>query len=204
MIDNFEKIKGLFYFAEENNMFFCCQLIRRRKDLDEEDKVGIVKSFFIKSKDHLEQLKDEIIFLCEYYKARAYINVAGKEFAEMQKLMLLKLAEANFNNNLINPEKLLSSVAGLTKPKKETWVVDIDDLSIKENIREKLIELYIEAGYGELTAEYLIMAEIPTVNGIHFIVIPFNLKKFKEVFPTVDVHKNSMGTLLYYPQSLEK
>ena len=44
--------------------------------------------------------------------------------------------------------------------------------------------------------------ENPTKQGVHLIVRPFNLKAFKDSFPDVDVHKNSMGTLLYFPESL--
>lgn len=30
-----------------------------------------------------------------------------------------------------------------------------------------------------------------------------SILKFKSAFPDIDVHKNSMGTLLYYPKSLK-
>lgn len=31
---------------------------------------------------------------------------------------------------------------------------------------------------------------------------PFNLQAFHKAFPDVDIHKNSMGTVLYIPNSL--
>ncbi len=37
----------------------------------------------------------------------------------------------------------------------------------------------------------------------HLITRPFNLKQFQETFPDVDVHKNSMGTLLYFPNNIK-
>lgn len=33
--------------------------------------------------------------------------------------------------------------------------------------------------------------------------IEFNLEEFQGSFPDIDVHKNSMGTLLYYPNSID-
>ena len=48
-----------------------------------------------------------------------------------------------------------------------------------------------------------IVAEFPTKSGVHLITRPFNLKEFHDTFPDVDVHKNSMGTVLYIPDSLE-
>ena len=37
----------------------------------------------------------------------------------------------------------------------------------------------------------------------NFIVEPFNVDSFNKDFPNIDVHKNSMGTLLYYPESIK-
>lgn len=48
-----------------------------------------------------------------------------------------------------------------------------------------------------------IVAEFPTKRGVHLIARPFNLKEFHDTFPDVDVHKNSMGTVLYIPDSLK-
>ena len=39
--------------------------------------------------------------------------------------------------------------------------------------------------------------ELPTANGVHFITKPFDLQRFKEIYPNTDVHKNN-PTLLYY------
>ena len=95
----------------------------------------------------------------------------------------------------------MNSAAGELKSKNPKWIVDIDDMPVKDAIKEKLIELYREAFKIENADEY-IYAEIPTKQGAHLIVRPFNLKAFKDSFPDVDVHKNSMGTLLYFPESL--
>ena len=39
---------------------------------------------------------------------------------------------------------------------------------------------------------------IPTKNGSHILMKPFNLAKFKEKYPDVNVHKNN-PTILYVP-----
>lgn len=83
-------------------------------------------------------------------------------------------------------------------------------MSIKQTVRDWLYNWYFEEykkGPATLMpktyfAEKSIVDEIPTKAGCHLIVKPFNLKKFSEEFPDIDVHKNSMGTLLYYPNSL--
>lgn len=77
------------------------------------------------------------------------------------------------------------------------WIIDIDDLTLKKPIVEWLEH------YFNVNDDYL-YATIPTVQGEHLIVKPFNSGKFEADFPDVDVHKNSMGTLLYYPKVLDR
>lgn len=213
MIDNFELIKPLFYFNEANNMFFHCQIVRRAKD-HKPDKVkeGAIKTYFIRSREHLDRVKEEVIFLCEHYGARAYINVAGKDFRNLQDLLLAKLAEYNLNGTVRDPRRILNSAAGELKSRNPKWVVDIDDVSMMNAIADKLFELYAEAWKkkgSDISVEALkeagydyIYAQIPTKQGIHLIVRPFNLQAFHKAFPDVDIHKNSMGTVLYIPNSL--
>lgn len=141
MIDNFELIKSLFYFNEANDMFFHLQIVQRAKDHKGENKKvkeSAIKTYFIRSREHLDRVREEVIFLCEHYGARAYINVAGKDFSALQNLLLAKLAEYNLNGTVRDPRRMR----------------------------------------------------------------PFNLQAFHKAFPDVDIHKNSMGTVLYIPNSL--
>lgn len=215
MIDNFELIKSMFYFNEANDMFFHCQIVQRAKDhKGKKVKEGAIKTYFIRSREHLDEIKGEIILLCEHYGARAYINVAGKDFSALQSLMLVKLANDIHQGLVRNPRKYLNSAAGELKSRMPKWIVDVDDMSMKDSIKEKLFELYAEAWRrkgSDISAEALkevedsyIYAEVPTKQGAHLIVRPFNTKAFSETFPNVDVHKNSMGTMLYYPNSLDR
>lgn len=215
MINNIELIKPLFYFNEGNNMFFHCQIVQRAKDhKGEKVKEGAIKTYFIRSREHLDKIMPEIILLCEHYGARAYINVAGKDFSSLQSLLLMKLANDIHQDVVRNPRKCLNSAAGELKSRGPKWVVDVDDISMVNAITDKLYELYAEAWKKkgtDISVEALkevghnyIYAEIPTKQGVHLIVKPFNVKAFSEVFPDVDIHKNSMGTLLYYPKSLDK
>lgn len=209
MIDNFELIKPLFYFNEANNMFLHCQIVQRAKD-HKPNKVGegAIKTYFIRSGEHLEKLKDEIILLCEHYKARAYINVAAKDFDAVNRRMLVKLAEYNYIGNMssINPRKILNSSAGEVKSRAPKWIVDIDDISIKDSVLEWLDNYFRSIRPIDVLSytNFFLYAEVPTVQGCHLITLPFDSLKFSEAFPSVDVHKNSMGTLLYYPKSLDK
>lgn len=215
MVDNFELIKSMFYFNEANDMFFHLQIVQRAKDHKGENKKvkeSAIKTYFIRSREHLDRVKEEVIFLCEHYGARAYINVAGKDFKNLQDLLLAKLAEYNLNGTVRDPRRILNSATGELKSRNPKWVVDIDDISMMNAIADKLFELYAEAwkkkgsnisveALKEVGYDY-IYAQIPTKQGIHLIVRPFNLQAFHKAFPDVDIHKNSMGTVLYIPNSL--
>lgn len=215
MIDNFELIKKLFYFSEGNNLFFHCQIVRRVKDYKdkgERPKENPISTYIIKSKEHLEKIEEEIKLLCEHRGARAYINVSGKDFSTMQTLMLSRIAEDVHLGIVRNPTKYVNSTAGILKSRDARWIVDIDDCSQLSSIKKEILKLYCirydkdcnsDKDLEEMERLY-ILAEIPTRNGIHLIVKPFHLQLFKDVFPNVDVHKNSAGTLLYFPSSLDR
>lgn len=211
MINNINAILPHFYFNEGNNMFMHCQIVQRAKDhKGEKVKEGAIQTYFIRSREHLERLMPEIILLCEHYGARAYINLAAKDFDKLQKLMLVKLASDIHLDNVRNPRRCLNSAAGELKSRNPLWVVDVDDISTKQSIYDWLYNWFLEEyRKGPITkmpksyfAKTSIKAEIPTNAGCHLITLPFNLQKFSEAFPGVDVHKNSMGTLLYYPDSV--
>ena len=57
-------------------------------------------------------------------------------------------------------------------------------------IRRRIIELQTETGNP------IYMEFIKTKSGIHIISAPFNLQKFREEFPDIDVHKDN-PTILY-------
>lgn len=129
MIDNFELIKPLFYFNEANNMFFHCQIVQRAKDhKPNKVKEGAINTYLIRSREHLDRLKEESVLLCGHYRARAYINVAGKDFDAVNKRMLVKLAEYNYTGNMasVNPKKILNST--LREIKSRCVVLYVEEL----------------------------------------------------------------------------
>lgn len=201
MIDNFDSVKTLLHFDENTNLFFHCIITQRGKD-GKPNK--LIQTYLIRSVKHLESLKKEITLLCEHYQARAYINVAGKSFEKVNKAVLVKLANEVYSNSIyfISPKKLLGSTIGEVKSEFPRWIVDIDDMSIKDQVIEWLDNyFYIEKPPHFYPRNYYLKATVPTVYGCHLIVTPFNLLDFNKEFPNVTVLKNN-GTLLYYPDSL--
>lgn len=206
LINNLELIAPL--LPKNNQMVFChMQIVCRAKDhKDEKVKEGAIKTYFIRDEGHLRKVMPEVILLCEHYGARAYINISPKSFEKLQKLMLVKLASLVCEGNIQNPRKTLNSTAGALTSKNPIWIVDIDDLSMKDTILnwfDNYFKLDPTLPFCNTREELYLRGIIPTKQGCHLLVRPFNLKEFSSNFPNIDVHKNSMGTLLYYPDSID-
>ena len=193
MIDNFEQIKSLLEFPNDD-IYYHLQILRRGKDHPELPAANrVIKSYFICSLESLDYVEDEIKKLCEFFGARAYINLAPKSIKKTTMLQLKYLAQRTYEGDFKKIWKSWNTCAGEIKGEKPRWIVDIDDMiteigPILDYINE--ISPIDPFGYSKF------IAEIPTKNGCHLITTPFNLQQFKEKYPDIDVHKNN-PTLLY-------
>lgn len=198
-IDNFDRIKSIMTFEESDNLFMHLQILRRGKDHPDLPAANkLMKSWIVRSKEHLDKIKDDVVFLCEHYKARAYISCAPKSLGKLNTLLMCKLAENIHNGNVISPQKMLNSACGELQGVEKRWVVDIDTLDkiCLHKIREHIFDLICKSG-GYITPVYL----INTLNGWHLLIRPFNLQEFHKSFPDVGVKKNGL-TVLYIPECI--
>ena len=203
MINNIEQIKELLNFSEPGD-FYMLYVLKRKKDqpADERDNhqsVRTIKTYCIESIEHLDKRYDEIIQLCEMFKARAYIHVQKQNHAEVSLDMLIDLATRIKNGNH-NQKNLFDSTVGQVKTQEKRWIVDIDtkDEAAISKIRNLITSL---RPIGEK-----IEAEIPTKNGLHLITKRFDFLGFQQAMNlqgyVPDIQKKN-PTLLYYPNSLD-
>lgn len=206
-IDNFNLIKSLMDFEESDNLFMHLQILRRGKDHPDLPAANkLIKARLVRSKEHLDSLKDEVVFLCEHYKARAYISCAPKSIAKLNTLILRKLADNLYTGNVINPWHVFNSACGELQGVEKRWVVDIDSNDENEVF---FIEAGIERIWANTHPEYLPdanaegwrIAKIRTLNGAHIITRPFNSQEFHKHFPEVEIKKNGL-TALYVPECI--
>lgn len=199
MIDNFEQIKSLMKF-ENNNEFFYLQILQRRKD-NNEDKldrnVRLIKSYYISSIKHLDEIKDEIIGLCKYFNARAYINLNKRNYEkcalQTARLILDQVANKDFKSS----KKAFNSACGrYSSDSDKKWILDYDNGMIRKSQLKGLRHMLKHVQPTNI--EDKIIDVIPTKNGCHIITKPFNIKESKEVLDALglDVHKNN-PSLLY-------
>ena len=205
-IDNINTIKRLLNFENEGD-FYMLYVFKRKKDQPEGERdnhqsVRTVKTYCVDSIEYLEKRYDEIKQLCEVFKARAYIHVQKQNHKDVSLNMMVALAQRIQDGNL-KQQHLFDSVVGQLKTHEKRWIIDIDNVSTDSfahaeyytSMREYINELQEEAGKDKS------MAFVKTKSGFHIITQPFNVMKFKEKYPDVDVQKKN-PTLLYLPNSL--
>ena len=109
-------------------------VFKRKKDQPEGEKdnhqsVRTIKTYCIESVDHLERRYDEVMQLCEMFKARAYIHVQKQNHRDVSLDMLVSLAE-RIKNGVQNQKGLFDSVVGQIKTQEKRWIIDIDNVSV--------------------------------------------------------------------------
>jgi len=199
MINNIEQLKPLLNFSEKGD-FYMLYVFKRKKDqpIEERDNhqsVRTIKTYCIDSVEHLEKRYDEIIQLCEMFKARAYIHVQKQNHRDVSLDMLSLLAE-RIKNGVQNQKGLFDSVVGQIKTQEKRWIVDIDTKDF-DTLFEVSKFIMVLQPVGDK-----VEAVIPTKNGVHLITKKFDVRRFQEKFPEIDIQKKN-PTLLYYPDSLE-
>jgi hypothetical protein len=205
MIDNLHQIKSLLNFEKEGD-FYMLYILKRKKDQTTDksnhQSVRTIKTYCVESVEYLEKRYEEIKELCEMFKARAYIHVQKQSHHDVSLNMLVALAE-RIRNGQHCQQHLFDSVVGQLKTLEKRWIIDIDGISIDgfahvpfyQEMRRYISELQNETG------KEVEMTFIRTRAGFHIIASPFNLQKFKERYPEVDVQKKN-PTILYIPNSL--
>lgn len=199
MINNIDLIRPLLNFENEGD-FYMLYVFKRKKDQpvgerDNHQSVRTIRSYCIKSIEQLEKRYDEIMMLCEVFRARAYIHIQKQNHKDVALEMMVALAQ-RIKDGQHEQQSLFDSVVGQLKTHEKRWIVDIDtkDWMVALAIQQRITLCRPEGEKVE--------AIIPTKNGFHFITSRFDVTEFKKFLPTIDIQKKN-PTLLYYPESLD-
>ena len=228
IVDNFKQIAEILPEAENpRDSMFLIQLVIRHKDghLDAangNNRNRTVRSYQINTKEELLKKEKEIKALCDFFRARAYININPKNTVEVllkqmelinhalscmwhgdHKVMLrgtldsalARTGEDDVEFRDVDPQDL-ALIQTLAEKRHRTWVIDCDNLSMVEDIRERI-------NNSRKSVDNVIVAEIPTKSGLHFITRPFDyITAFNGLEEKPEVKKNSY-TLLYFNDTVE-
>jgi len=198
MIDNSEHIREFLSFNE--NDFYFVQIIKRRKD-DPTMTVGqrTLKTYYIESFEQYDKMLPVIKLECENNIARAYFSLNKRNYEDNALHILHKSVTQIMNKQFKSLRTVFDSITGkYHSDSDKKWLVDVDGIKYNEFVgTENIITTVIKL--QSKTKNEPMAKLIPTKNGTHIITRPFNLQKFKEDFPEIDVHKDAI-TLLYCPE----
>jgi hypothetical protein len=199
MINNIELIKPLLNFSEAGD-FYMLYIFKRKKDQTTDranhQSVRTIKTYCIESIEQLENRYDEVIQLCEMFKARAYIHIQKQNHKDVAMNMITEIV-TRIQSGQINQQHVFDSVVGQIKTNEKRWIVDIDTKDAGE-----LAGIMLHIGTLCRPEGDKVEAMIPTKNGFHLITKRFDVMEFKKHFPNIDIQKKN-PTLLYYPNSLD-
>lgn len=197
VIDNFKLIEPLLVFRDGDDTFYHLQIIQRKKDIGSAVKKNyhLIRSYFIRSREDLMERKEQIKGLCDFFNARAYINLNPKSFRHCVMKGFDLLATYMESNQCSSLRGFADTLAGKYNDQSgvKRWIVDIDEKNpeLVKEINDNINDLMPEPQSQKR------VALIPTVHGYHLITTPFDLSMFSRLYPGIDVHKNN-PTLLYY------
>ena len=198
MINNIEIIKTLLEFNSEDE-FYHLQVLKRKKENPELGSNSyVVKTYYVGSIEYLESKMPEIINLCEFHNARAYINLNRRSYEQLGLQVMKKIIDQMSNQDFKSIKNAYDSVCGsFIKESNKKWIIDLDDVAPEEVSPLMLahIDYHCEPIATSLD-EGKCLAIIPTKNGCHLITKPFNSKTFADKYPVIDIQKNN-PTLLY-------
>lgn len=206
MVDNFDLIKDLLEFRSKDDFYFV-QILQRKKDVKSDDikkiagpnnNARLIRMYCVHSKEYLDKIKNEVVEICNLFNARAGIDLNRKSYEKCALQSARLILDQIANNEYTKVIKAYSSVCGkYSNETKKKWIIDIDGDEEVSPLMLAYIDYHCEPISKSLD-EGKIYTTIPSKNGYHIITKPFNLQKFKEKYPDVDVQKMN-PTNLYIP-----
>lgn len=129
-VDNFEAISWLLPEHPKEDLYYIVQLIIRKGtnlNHNNSNRSRSIRTYTIKSRDHLFEYKKEMMYLCDLTGARAYINLNPRSFRRtaLRAINLLSNAlDVNNEHSSINAYHKAMMDCPIVGPR--TWVIDFD------------------------------------------------------------------------------
>lgn len=189
-VDNFDLIRGMLDFSDDTKFYYLQILQRKKENLQLGSNSRSVKDYRIRSLEQYDELKDEIIGLCEYFNARASIRLNRRNYKNVAFKTLEKIVNQISQDDFTSVKYTYNKCMGANhnEPNK-SWILDIDELDYDETELLKTINLAKPEGDK-------LIGKVPSKNGYHLIVKPFDLRvMYEDDFNHIDIHKDNPTNL---------
>lgn len=192
-----------------DDWFYQIFILKRKKDDSELNKnSSLIKSYRVSNLEYLNRkLEEEIIPLCDFFKARAMINVNVKSYRKVAFESLKKLAdEISQEHYKASLDKLITSacsasgtigsISGMVGDKSKKWIIDLD--SKDEKYKQEIIRIInskdMLKGYNDGDNDRII-GIIPSKSGYHLISNPFDINQFLEILKIESIYEDNHLTI---------
>ena len=131
---------------------------------------------------------------------RSKIITLPKSKKKVAVQMLQDLAQCFAKNDFNYTKRLWNTAAGTVSPFLKRWIIDCD---ITDEFTMEDRQNVIDIVYESSPVGYKMIGVVPTLHGYHVITTPFDIRRLKDEYPSIDIHRNN-PTVLYVPDSLMK
>ena len=131
-MNNFDIIRKMISFPDENAFYFL-QILKRRKDNPDLVKDMIhIEDYYIYSLEQFDGLRQRIIDQCDTENARAYFRLNRRDAKKISMQVLKRTVDYIVSENYRAVKNVFASCAGeFHSDPDKTWIVDIDNVSIE-------------------------------------------------------------------------
>ena len=181
-IDNFSLLQSKLIFLSDDD-FYHIEVIGRKKDGSTCNSQQHYGSWFLTSQKMLQSIQDDVKQLCISRRARAYINLNPKSKKQLTLQLMQKCLDFIKCDSFNGIFSALDSAAGtLNGPRsRKTFIVDVDIDQVRpwsgEDTFAEVASMISECRHGEDWQDPFL---VPTLNGLHVISSPFDVKQFNE------------------------
>lgn len=200
MVDNFDLILSLLPEKPVEDKVYHVTVVMRKKDhegldLGKNNYDRTVYSNIVACKQDLLDMETLLLTISEATKARIMINLNPKRLEKMAWEMHKRISTYLESDQYGKAYK--TSLSAIDKVN-----CDNEDKVFFLDVDEKYQEDAILSKLKSYNVHDKVLAVVPTKNGCHVLVKPFDFVSISHHFKGVEMKKNS-GTILYIPKSLD-
>lgn len=196
MVDNFEQLKKLMDFSDEDK-FYYLQILARSKD-GHNKATKVVKNYYIQNEEYFDSHRQQIIDICEFFTARAYLRLNRRSYRDVAFENLKQISNTLANGQYKFASRSFSKACGRknSEPKdSKVWIVDVDypfeGATLTETVNEIVGSISVLQSQIR-DRDYKVLDVVPTVSGYHILTNPFNQMDFRGRFgDEVDIHTDN-------------
>ena len=188
---------------EKTGDYFYLQIFLRKVDNtttfgNKNNSARLIKAYCFFNQEQILAKTEEIIKLCNLYKARAGINLNIRNEEEVAYELLENLADRLKSKNYRGINGILNTTNGSVKSRDKYWLIDCDSEEEFNIVFEILNSETIRPEGNK------IVAVLPSYKGKHVITkrfdrLTFNNLLVEKLGKTIDLHTNNPAAY-FYPQ----